>query len=174
MSAGRLSYEDSCQRLIPDYIAEVPPLLDRMPRYDDDVIGLDFFKTVLEDDAIFSGLTIPRTFIGRTEVSGVSFRNADLSESRLCWNDFINVDFREADLSACDLRGSVFRSVDFSAAKLSGVDLRHSTFEGCSFSGADMSNVKLTRSQRVSLNLTREQSKTVDWCWRAGPQPDGG
>ena len=174
MPVSRLSYEESCRRLVPDYISEVPPLLDRMPRYDDDVIGLDFFKTVLEDDTRFSGLTIPRTFIGRSEVSAVSFRNSDLSESCLCWNDFINVDFREADLSGSDLRGSIYRNVDFTSARLSGADLRHSTFEGCSFEGADVSNAKLTRSQRGSLNLTREQSGKVDWRWRAGPKPHGG
>ena len=174
MPSNRFSYEESCRQLVPDYITEIPPLLDRMPRYDDEVIGLNFFKTVLEDDTRFSGLTIPRTFIGRSEVSAVSFRNSDLSESCFCWNDFIDVSFCEADLSASDLRSSIFTNVDFTSARLTGADLRHSSFEDCSFEGADVSNAKLTRSQRGSLKLTREQSSAVDWHWRAGPQPDGG
>ena len=45
-----------------------------------------------------SALDLRRTFVGRSEVSDVSFVHADLSESNFCWNDFISVDFSEATL----------------------------------------------------------------------------
>ena len=172
--AERLSYEESCEKLKPDYISETPALPARMPRYDDEELGVSFFRTFVGEAENLSGLTLPRTYIGRSELDDVSFRNTDLSESCFCWNEFSNVDFREADLSGADLRGSIYRNVRFDLADLRGADLRHSTFENCSFEGADMRGSILTRSQRKSLNLSPTQKKTVSWKWRQGPQPQGG
>jgi uncharacterized protein YjbI with pentapeptide repeats len=71
-----------------------PPIPQRKPRYDDDeTLGVSFFRTRVAGD--LSGLTLPRTFFGRSEIKGASFRGTDLRESRLCWNDFIDVDFSE-------------------------------------------------------------------------------
>ena len=54
--ATRLSYEDSCrllQRLgYPDVGAEgvIPPIPDHRPRFDDDPIGVTFFRTFVGQD----------------------------------------------------------------------------------------------------------------------------
>ena len=135
---------------------------------------MSFFKTYVGNGDDFSGLTIPRTFFGRSEVNDVSFRDTDLSESRMCWTDFVNVDFSAADLSGADLRGSIFRNVDFRSAKLREADLRRAAFENCSFDDADLSSAKLSRSQKKSLSLTPQQADSIDWYWRGGPLPDGG
>lgn len=174
MSDQRLSYDDSCERLKPEYISETPRLPDRMPRYDDEEPGLSFFKTYVGDGADFSNLTIPRTYFSRSEISDISFQNTDLSQSYLCWNDFVDVDFSSANLSEADLRGSAYRNVNFTSARLNDADLRHSTFEDCDFEGADLAGATLSRSQKRSLSLTSRQIKAVDWRWRAGPLPDGG
>ena len=174
MRDKRLSYEESCEKFKPDYISETPPLPDRMPRHADEAPGLSIFRTFVGEGDDFSNLTIPRTYFGRSEVNDASFRNTDLSQSCMCWNDFVDVDFTGADLSGADLRGSTFEAVRFSAAVLQGADLRHSSFEDCDFRGADLTGAILSRSQKNNLALTPEQSKVVDWRWRSGPKPDGG
>ena len=174
MADKRLSYEESCEKLKPNYISETPTLPDRMPRFDDEELGLSFFRTFVGKGDDFSNLTIPRTFFGRSEINDASFRNTDLSQSCMCWNDFNDVDFTGADLSGADLRGSVYRNVRFNSANLQGADLRHSSFEECDFQGADLTQTILARSQKRALALTSEQSKVVDWHWRSGPEPDGG
>ena len=174
MPGERLSYEESCEKLKPGYISETPPLLDRMPRFADEDLGLCFFKTLVGEGDDFSNLTIPRTFFGRSEINNASFRNTDLSQSCMCWNDFVDVDFTGADLNGADLRGSVYRNVQFNAANLQGADLRHSSFEDCDFQGADLTQAILSRSQKRSLVLTPGQCKLVDWHWRSGPEPAGG
>ncbi len=174
MADQRLSYEESCEKLTPDFIAETPPMPARIPRFDDEVLGLSFFRTFIGEGADFAHLTIPRTFAARSEFNDVSFRNTDLSESCLCWNDFVDVDFTGADLGAADLRSSVYQGVTFDAANLQGADLRRSSFEGCSFANARLDGAIASRSQKSDLSLSAEQSRVVDWRWRAGPEPDGG
>lgn len=174
MPDKRLPYEESCEKLKPKYLAETPALPDRMPRFDDNEPGLSFYRTLVGDGDDFSNLTIPRTFFGRSEISDVSFRNSDLSQSCLCWNDFIDVDFSEADLGGADLRSSIFERVRFNNANLKGADLRHSSFEDCDFHGADLSDAVLSRSQKDLLALTTSQENVIDWRSRAGPEPDGG
>ena len=68
----------------------------------------------------------------------MSFAGTDLSESRMCWNDFVGCDFSGADLSGCDMRASKFEQCRFAGASLRGADLRRSSFEGCEFSTADL------------------------------------
>jgi len=67
-------------------------LSERAPRHDDEQLGVSFFRTRLADVTL-DGLTLPRTFFGRSEIRGVSFPVTDLSESTANWNDFIDVDF---------------------------------------------------------------------------------
>jgi uncharacterized protein YjbI with pentapeptide repeats len=119
-------------------------------------------------------LTLPRTFFGRSEISSISFQNTDLSESTLCWNDFIEVNFTDADLSGCDLRASLFRRVAFVRANLRNADLRRSNFEGCDFTAADVAGAKLTRKQGERVHLSDEQRKTIDWQESEGDEPLGG
>ncbi|MFN7139646.1 MAG: pentapeptide repeat-containing protein, partial [Limisphaerales bacterium] len=125
-------------------------------------------------DARLEGLTLPRTFFGRSEIRGVSFRGTDLSESTGCWNDFVDVDFGEADLSEVDLRGSIFRRVSFRCAVLRGADLRRTSFSGCTFADADLTGAKLTRSLLWLFRLSSAQHRSIDWQSGPGPEPDGG
>ena len=177
MSSSRLTYEDSCQLLQKiGYLdaGGLPPLPAQQPRHDDPApLGVSFFRTLLVEDAL-DNLSLPRTFFGRSEVQGVSFKNTLFSESNLCWNDFIDVNFTKADLSNSDLRASIFKNVMFVEANLSNSDLRHSTFEACDFTDADMDGVKLTHEQGARLHLSDAQRESISWLSDAGSLPEGG
>jgi uncharacterized protein YjbI with pentapeptide repeats len=121
-----------------------------------------------------ANLTLPRTFFGRSEISSISFRNTDLSESTLCWNDFIEVDFTDADLSVADLRASLFKRVAFVRANLRNADLRRSNFKECDFTAADMAGAKLTWKQGEGIHLSDEQWRVIDWQESDGDEPPGG
>jgi uncharacterized protein YjbI with pentapeptide repeats len=116
----RLDYETSCRQLNElgfDDCEPAPPIPDRKPRYDDEEpLGVSFFRSRVGGD--LSGLTLPRTFFGRSEVNAASFHGTDLRESTLCWNDFVDVDFSYAVLSNSDLRAAVFERVLFVHADL--------------------------------------------------------
>jgi uncharacterized protein YjbI with pentapeptide repeats len=151
----------------------VPP---GMPNYDDEELGFSFFRHVVED-ADFSDLTLPCTFFGRSGLSSVSFRNTDLSGSRMCWNDFIGCDFSGADLSACDMRASLFEECKFSEAVLRGADLRLSTFNDCDFSGADLTGAVADEEETAEYLcdlLTDEQKGAITWREDGGEEPPGG
>jgi uncharacterized protein YjbI with pentapeptide repeats len=146
-----------------------------MPQPDDDEpLGLSFFRMSFEGGADLSGLSIARTFSGRSEIANVSFRGSDLTESNLRWNDFIDVDFREACLARADLRASEYVSVYFDNADLSGADLRYSKYEKCTFEGANLSGAKFAKDQRKSLRLDDHQIRQVSWQPDHGPEPSGG
>lgn len=171
----RASYTESCRILQSKELlesAELPPLPDRGPRHDDEQLGVSFFRTRLADVTL-DGLTLPRTFFGRSEIRSVSFRDTDLSESTANWNDFIDVDFSAADLSRADFRASVFQRVSCRGAGLRGADLRHTQFQGCTFTDADMAGARLTRSFGWLFRLSRAQRAVIDWQ-SAGPEPEGG
>ena len=189
--ATRLSYEESCrllQRLgYPDVGADgvIPPIPDHRPQCDDEApLGVSFFRTFVgqdieegdEDDSHrdLENLTLPRTFFGRSYIQHVSFKNTDLSESTLCWNDFNEVNFTDADLSGGDLRASIFSEVDFVRTNLRKADLRHSSFEACDFTDADMRGAKLTPKQGEQIHLSDEQRKVIDWQESDGDEPPGG
>jgi uncharacterized protein YjbI with pentapeptide repeats len=185
MSSGQIprrSYEESCrllQRLgYSDAGTEgmIPPVPNHRPQYDDETpLGVSFFRTrVGADEHDLENLTLPRTFFGKSEVGPVSFRNTDLSESTLCWNDFNEVDFTDADLSGCDLRASIFSQVDFVRANLRNADLRRSSFEACDFTDAEMRGAKLTQEQGEQIDLSEEQRQEIDWQEIDGDEPPGG
>jgi hypothetical protein len=194
MSSGpvtRRSYEESCrllQRLgYPDAGAEgaIPPLPDHRPQIDDKApLGVSFFRTFVGQDIEegdegvrhrhLENLTLPRTFFGRSYIQLVSFKNTDLSESTLRWNDFIEVTFTDADLSGCDLRASIFSEVDFVRTNLRNADLRRSAFEACDFTGANMRGARLTREQAEQIHLSEEQQQVIDWQASDGEEPPGG
>src|ERR1700691_4388161 len=111
----RRSYEESCRVLLqlgyPDAGADgaTPPIPDHGPPFDDEApMGVSFFRTFVgqdiehgvEDvrDGDLENLTL-RTFFGRSHIHHVSFKNTDLSESAMCWNDFNEVNFTDTDLS---------------------------------------------------------------------------
>jgi hypothetical protein len=192
----RLSYEESCKFLQRHHYLDgaegaIPAMPDRRPDiYGED--GVQFFRTWVgvgrpfglqpsnpeewEDVAehALENLTLPRTFFGRSEISSISFQNTDLSESTLCWNDFIEVNFTDADLSGCDLRASIFRRVAFVRARLRNADLRRSRFEACDFTAADVAGAKLTGKQGEGIRLSDEQRKMIDWQDSEGDEPPGG
>ena len=173
---SRLSYEESCHRLhvlgFPD-CDPAPPMPTVRPRHDDEnPLGVNFFRTIVEGD--LSNLTLPRTFFGRSEIKAAIFRNTDLRESTLCWNDFIDVEFDLAVLRESDLRAAVFERVSFADADLGGADFRHSTFQRCSFSGASMNGTVLTNEQGARLALSVEQHAQICWVDNSGEEPDGG
>lgn len=174
----RLDYEASCRRLQQLGLIDpgpIPPKPDRMPRYDDDEpLGVSFFRTIVGDGADLSNLTLPRTFFGRSEISNVHFRNSELTESSLCWNDFIDVDFTDAVLVCSDLRASIYIRVNFTRADLSDCDLRLSNFDDCRFMDARMAGAVLTRQQGRSLPLSSKQRASISWAGEDGPEPGGG
>lgn len=172
----RKPFKESCQFLKDqqlldgDTLAELP---ERAPHYDDERLGVSFFRTRLADVRL-EHLTLPRTFFGRSEIRGVSFRGTYLSQSTGCWNDFVDVDFGEADLSGMDLRGSIFQRVSFRGALLRGADLRRTSFTGCTFADADLTGAKLSRSLLWFFRLSSGQRSSVDWHSGPGPEPEGG
>lgn len=178
--ADRLSYEESCRVLqrvgYPDAGADgaIPPMPDHLPQCDDEEpLGVSFFRTFVGEGDL-ENLTLPRTFFGRSEVGPLSFKNTDLSESNLCWNDFNEVSFEDADLSGSDLRASLYNSVKFVRTNLQNADLRLSTFDSCDFTGAEMKGAKLTREQGSVLGLSDEQRNVIDWQESDGEEPPGG
>ena len=176
-SSARLAYEDSCRLLQSlGYLEEgaIPPIPDHRPRYDDEEpLGVAFFRTLVAQGDL-QNLTLPRTYFGRSEVGPVSFRNTDLSESNLCWNDFNEVDFSDCDLSGGDLRASLFRKVKFVRANLRNADFRRSGFEDCDFTNAEMLGAKITGSQGAELRLSDKQRSEIEWQSTEGEAPDGG
>ena len=171
-----LSYEDTLKRLQHvGYLGqgESPPMPGHRPQFDDETLGLSFFRTRVADDDL-SGLTLRRTYFAKSEVSGTSFVDTDLSESTMCWNDFIAVNFSGSRLTDCDMRASVFENCVFDDADLSSSDLRKSSFVGCTFKGATMRGVVLGPSQRSALALSNEQRSVIDWREDDGEEPPGG
>jgi len=142
--------------LAPGVVRRLP---SKRPDHDDDgLFGIRWFRPLMKDK-ILENLTLPRTFFGRSEIRNVSFAGTDLSESTLCWNDFVWVDFTSCDLRECEMRAALFDSVKFSGADLNQSDLRRSDFKDCDFSDASLQGAKLTKSQSLHLNLSRSHGK---------------
>ena len=173
----RLSYPQSCVQLQKaGYLdpGPIPPIPKRMPRFDDpEPLGVNFFRTQIEN-ARLENLTLARTFFGRSMFVDVSFKNSDVSESSLCWNDFANVDFTDANLELSDLRGSTFTNTLFVRANLKKADLRRSQFESCSFEGANLDGSVFHSRQRAMLHLSEAQIRQVAWTNDEGDEPGGG
>lgn len=178
MVESRQNYDDSIRRLQELGVlgpGENPPMPDHVPQPEDnEPLGLSFFRTFLGEDADLSNLTLPRTFFGRSEISDVSFRNTDLTESNLRWNDFINVDFTDAVLAKSDFRASLYNNVKFVRTDLRGADMRRADYEDCTFDYAVMDGVLLTRFQAANMNLNDSQIAVIAWADDDGPEPSGG
>lgn len=178
MPNPRLSYKESCGVLRERGLLdgdEVPPMPDHLPQYDDpEPLGVNFFRTFVGEGDKFDDLSLPRTFFGRSEINDASFKNTDLTESNLCWNDFINVDFSEAILARSDMRASQFENVQFVRADLRGADMRQSDYVGCRFDDALMDGAVLTHDQRDQIELSDAQRAVIDGRDEDGPEPGGG
>jgi uncharacterized protein YjbI with pentapeptide repeats len=160
----RLSYADSFARLQRMGLLKPGPL----PA----AAGVRLERTTLTGD--FAGLTLPRTRLGRMLVKGATFRETDLSESTLCWCDFVSVDFTDACLRRSDLRASAYRQVNFARCDLRGADLRHSDFEACDFTDARMEGAMLAHLAGRHLPLSQRQRAGVFWLADDGDEPSGG
>ncbi|MEO1270379.1 MAG: pentapeptide repeat-containing protein [Myxococcota bacterium] len=178
---GARSIEDSWVRLesqgerMPRLEDGTPIVAFRMPSPGDaGPLGFEYFKQYAHGQDN-SGLSLPRTFIGRSHLSHIMFVGSCLAQSRMCWNDFTSCDFSGADLSQCDMRASVFVGCTFEGATLHHADLRGSTFEGCSFSGANLS-AALADGERAgpTLSLSPQQREAIIWHSSPGEQPPGG
>ncbi len=175
MPQPRHSYEDSCrllQKLGALPAGKIPHLPASIPAYDDELIGVSFFRTLVGKNSL-DNLTLPRSFFGRSEIQGTSFKNTDLSESRLCWNDFVEVDFTETKLEGSDLRASVYERVKFVRADLQNADLRRATFRDCDFTGASLHGAKLSKNAKVLESLALDQRTVIDYQ-PEGEEPPGG
>ena len=169
-------YLESQGEVTPRRLDGHPLVADSMPNFDDDELRFSYYKYRLED-ADNGNLTLPRTFIGRSWFVRVSFANTDLSESRVCWNDFTECDFTGADLSGCDLRASDFSGCKFNGASLRGADLRRSKFEDCDFAGADLSGAVAEDTDYEGLVLeflSDAQQAVMVMSEDEGPEPPGG
>ncbi len=151
-----------------------PFVPDAMPNHNDPAgrIGFSYFKYRLED-ADNSDLTLPRTFFGRSYFVRVRFANTDLTESRMCWNDFVDCDFGRADLSRCDMRASRFKGCSFAGAILRDADLRGSSFAECVFAGADLAGAVADDDVYTSA-FSDEQYERMVWHEDVGEQAPGG
>lgn len=174
---SRLSYEASWKRIVdlgyldgkiePHFPAHRPTVDDEGPQ------GMEFFRTdVVGED--LSGLTLRRSYFGRCLIERTSFRNTDLTESSLCWNDFTDVRFDGAVLSGCDLRASQFDQTSFDHADLARADLRHSEFRHCTARSANLTGAVMTLAQVRQLDLSAAQTSSADIRSDDGPEPEGG
>ena len=161
--ANRKTYQESLDRLRQGYASFV-----------DETQGVEFFRTFVGNGDDLSGLTLPKTFFGRSEINDCSFVGTNLSESTMCWNDFVAVDFSDADLTNSDLRASSYTDVKFVACDLKGADLRRSNFTNCDFENAELDFATITPDQVEMLNLTEEQLDSVHVTDDAGEEPAGG
>ena len=172
----RLSYADSYtvlqkKKLVPE--GNAPEVRYEPPRHDDLTGGgVRFFQSMIAGMKL-ERLTLPRTFIGRSEFRKVSFKETELSGSTANWNDFIQVNFSGADLSRCDLRACLFDGVKFTGANLSGADFRYCGFKKCQFTDADLTDAKLTQKAGAVLKLSPEQRAVIDWQGEDGDEPLG-
>lgn len=173
---SRFSYEDSYRALQKRKLlkpGDILPLRHEPPRHNDEPSGVRFFNSTIGRTKL-EHLTLPRTFISRSEFRATSFKDTDLSQSTANWNDFIGVNFSEADLSGSDFRACVFNGVKFKNANLAGVDFRYCGFTKCDFTGANLTDVKLVQKAGRALKLTPEQQSVIDWQADEGDEPEGG
>jgi uncharacterized protein YjbI with pentapeptide repeats len=137
-------------------------------------LGVSFFRTFIGEGDDLSNLFLPHTFFGRSEINDAAFRNTDLTESNLCWNNLVDVDFTDAVLAGSDIRASIFQRVEFIRTDMRSTDLRRSTFEACTFDGALMKGAILTHRQKRTICLSEDQINDVAWSSDEGEEPDGG
>jgi uncharacterized protein YjbI with pentapeptide repeats len=185
MANQRISFNDSIE-VLKKYFKEAilgldsePYMPPSIPNHDDVKTGISFFRGFYENCNL-DNLTLPRTYFGRSELRKISFRNTDLSESRMCWNDFIECDFTDANLKGSDLRNSIYKGCIFKNATLDNADLRHEHFENCNFSEASLKGAKLTKrwtlfsKAKSKIDLSEEQRKEIDWQKEDGEEAPGG
>lgn len=170
------NFLESQGKTAPRHLDGTPLIHEMMPNFDDEELRLSYFSYRLEN-ANNGDLTMPRTFFGRSGFIRVRFANSDLSQSRMCWNDFEECDFSSTDLSGCDMRASKFINCSFIGANLANADLRRSFFKECDFTDADLTNAIVEDEDAegcVQDWLAKEQCDQIAWADDEGPEPPGG
>lgn len=168
------NYLDDYYRPMPRHSDGRPYIHHQMPSYYDEVLGFEFFRSGIENWD-FSHLTIPRTFFGRSRIKSINFTDTNLSESRMCWNDFEECDFSNADLSRCDMRASIYENCKFTGTVLRGADMRRSSYLNCDFDDADLTDVIALESDKLVQNLlTDDQKAQMKLTKDPGEEPEGG
>jgi hypothetical protein len=164
-------------------IGEPRPMVTRPPRHDDEDLGPAIFRSIVKGVSL-DELTLPGLYVGRSDLTGISFRRTDLRLAAFNWSDLFECDFTGADLTAADIRACCFVRCVFRSADLSDADLRGSSFDACTFDGAIMRHSKLHRRRRVlglikvgpdqtDLPLSAAQRQVVEWSSEV-PPPGGG
>jgi pentapeptide repeat protein len=187
----RRSYSDSVE-ILKDrvgIIGDALPLVERVPRHDDEVLGPSIFRTVV-DDASLEGLTLSGLYVGRSIVRRATFAGSELRLAAFNWSGIADCNFEGADLAGADLRACEFIRCSFCRANLAKVDLRCSTFSQCRFDEANLEGALLYRPPgllamvprlvmvprfgfQADPRLTSAQRDQVRWC-RDAPVPGGG
>ena len=84
----RLPFAASFQKIKQEFDGPVagiegdPYMPASIPNYDDDKLGISFFRGLYRDSRL-DGLTLSRTYFGRSEFKNITFINTDLCESRV-------------------------------------------------------------------------------------------
>src|SRR5688500_12362861 len=103
------TYEDSVLLLKEraGAMGDALPLVQRVPRPDDDPIGPSFFGPRWEV-VVLAVLSLPGLYVSRSQLARISFRSSDLRLAAFNWSDVLDCDFHGADLSGAALRSSRF------------------------------------------------------------------
>lgn len=171
---GTLGYAESFEllRRVVGLEGRPNPAPKRRPRSGDREIGPSFFRTSVADLEL-PRITLPGTYVGRSELRRVSLVGSDLHLSTFNWSDFIDCDFSASDLSQSDLRACTFERCRFVGANLSACDLRGSAFDDCDFTDAALNDAHALSGQRAGLPLSASQAAKVRWT-EEYEEPEGG
>jgi len=176
---GRLSLEESWDWLeaegyeVHRHKDGTPDLYLRRPTQNCSVDhGFSLFRTFIENDDL-AHLTIPYTYMGKIRSYQASFRQSDLSHSRLAAGLFTDCDFSDADFSG-SLLANCYMGCTFEGAILKDVDFRSSWFEACTFAGAAMKGAKLLKQQAAMVTLSEVQRSEIRWYRDSDTGPDVG
>lgn len=131
--------------------------------------SLDYFRSG-EDRKRFDHLNLRRSYLAKSYFELTSFRDTDLSGSRIVCDDWLDCDFSDADLTGAFV-AALFVGCNFTGAVLERADLRQSDFIDCQFGGAKLAGAKLLHEHRDKLPLTGDQVADIDWHADPGPEP---
>ncbi|MEX0957576.1 MAG: pentapeptide repeat-containing protein [Rhizobiaceae bacterium] len=88
----------------------------------------------------------------RSNLSGLSLRNAHVEQSNLDNGRFIETDFRDAKLNGSSFRGSDLSRAQFSRTMLRGCDFREAVLDGAEFDNADCTGAEFANASLQNVN----------------------
>lgn len=98
----------------------------------------------------FDGIKCTGGLFSNTNLSGASFRNADMSFSDFSGSNLSNTDFTNTNLCWSD-----FKNTNFTNAKLFNADLSWSALIDTIFDNTDVSNANFSWSLMININLSK-------------------